>query len=469
MQKLTKIVATVSDQRCDRPFLKALFEAGVNVVRLNTAHQDEQGTLKIVRNVRAVSKGIPLLLDTKGPEIRTTKGEEPVSLQEGMIVRVVGNPNRGSTSETLCVTYDGFAADVPAGSRILIDDGEIELLVREKCAEALICVVQNGGVISGRKSVNIPGVGLNLPSLSAKDREYVRFAIEHDIDFIAHSFVRNKEDVLAIQQILDEHHSRAKIIAKIENQAGVDHLPEILDHAYGVMVARGDLGIEIAAERIPIIQKQIIRMCLERNKTVITATQMLHSMIKNPRPTRAEVSDVANAVFDGTDAVMLSGETAYGSYPLEAVRTMAAIAKEVEADKDGFNDIAAALASEPYGFLALSAVLSTVHMPVQAIVIDTVQGNTARKLASFRGSVPVYAQCGDPHVARALGLSYGVYAEAVAPRDSHDPFIKQALGSLTKKKLLRMDDLVTILAGNFRKTRQASFLEVTRVSDWLKA
>jgi pyruvate kinase len=467
MQKLTKIVATVSDQRCSRTFLRELFEAGVNVVRLNTAHQEEAGTLKIVRNVRAVNKNIPLLLDTKGPEIRTTQGSEPVVLEEGMIVKVLGNPHIASTAEVLYVTYDAFAADVPVGTRILIDDGEIELLVHGKHDGALVCAVRNGGVITGRKSVNIPGVRINLPSLSAKDLDYVRFAIDHDIDFIAHSFVRSKEDVLAIQQLLDEHHCRAKIIAKIENQAGVDHLPEILDHAYGVMVARGDLGIEIAAERIPVIQKQIIRMCIERNRTVITATQMLHSMIKNPRPTRAEVSDVANAVFDGTDAVMLSGETAYGAYPLEAVRTMAAVAMEVESQKEGFNDVAAALANEPYGFLARSAVRSTVHMPIKAIVIDTVQGNTALKLASFRGSVPVYAQCGDVHVARALALTYGVYAEAVAPQDNHDIFIRQALRRLTRKQLLKTDDLVTILAGNFRKTRQASFLEVTKVSDWL--
>ncbi len=468
MQKLTKIVATVSDQRCSHEFLKELFDAGVNVVRLNTAHQNEEGTLKIVRNVREVNKNIPLLLDTKGPEIRTTKGDEPVVLEEGMVIKVMGNPNVGSTQEVIYVSYDAFALDVPVGKRILIDDGDIELLVREKQDGALICVVQNGGTITGRKSVNIPGVQINLPSLSDKDRDYLRFAIEHDIDFIAHSFVRCKEDVLDIQRILDEHHSRAKIIAKIENQAGVDHLSEILDHAYGVMVARGDLGIEIAAERIPVIQKQIIRMCIERKRTVITATQMLHSMIKNPRPTRAEVSDVANAVFDGTDAVMLSGETAYGAYPLEAVRTMTAVAMEVESQKVGYNDAAAALASEPYGFLASSAVRSTLLMPIKAIVIDTVEGNTALKLASFRGSVPVYAQCGNLHVARALALTYGVYAEAVAPLDDHDLFIKQALGQLTRKGLLDTEDLVTILAGNFRKTRQASYLEVAKVSDWLR-
>lgn len=468
MLKLTKIVATVSDQRCGLKFLQELFDAGVNVVRLNTAHQDEEGTLKIVRNVRAVNKNIPLLLDTKGPEIRTTMSDKPIVLKEGATVKVVGNPDSASTQELLCVSCNTFVEDVPVGKRILIDDGEIALLVEKKLKGALVCEVQNGGVITGRKSVNVPGVRINLPSLSAKDREYVRFAIEHSIDFIAHSFVRNKEDVLAIQSILDEHHSRAKIIAKIENQDGIDNLSEILDHVFGVMVARGDLGIEIPAERVPILQKQIIRTCIERKRTVITATQMLHTMIKNPRPTRAEVSDVANAVFDGTDAVMLSGETAYGAYPLEAVRTMAAIAQEVESQKEGFHEAAMALAGEPYGFLAQCAVQSALHMPIKAIVIDTVRGNTALKLASFRSGVPVFAQCGDPQVARVLALTYGVYAEPVACQDSHDLFIKQALRRLTRKGLLNLDDLVTILAGNFRESRHASFMEVTKVSEWLK-
>ena len=468
MHKLTKIVATVSDLRCEQAFLQDLFKAGVNVVRLNTAHQTEADTLKVIKNVRAVSKTVPLLLDTKGPEIRTTKGDQPIHLKKGSIVQVKGSPNRNSTAEKLYVSYDHFATDVPVGSHILIDDGEIDLIVKEKKDGALMCAVQNDGVVSGRKSVNIPGVRINLPSLSTKDRSYIKFAIKHDLDFIAHSFVRNKEDVLEIQRMLDKAKSKAKIIAKIENEEGVRNLQEILDHVYGIMVARGDLGIEIPAAKIPIIQKSIIKQCVERNKPVITATQMLHTMIKNPRPTRAEVSDIANAIYDGTDALMLSGETAYGEYPLQAVRTMTAIAHEIEAQQIGFKDIASnVMAGDRYLFLAQSVARSSAYLPIKAFLIDTMEGKTARRLSSFRTNKPIYTQCANERVTRELALSYGVYAETVKLKPTTEGFIKHAMVSLTKRKLLHKDDMVSILAGHFRKGR-ASFVEIAKVKDWLE-
>lgn len=332
MLKHTKIVATISDQRCDVEFIKALYEAGMNVVRLNTAHMTEEGLSKVVNNVRAVSQRIGILMDTKGPEVRTTVAvnKEPIPFKSGDKVKISGDPTQETSHDHIYVSYPRFVHDLSVGSDILIDDGDLELKVVEKNNDYLLCEAQNEATLGSRKSVNVPGVRINLPSLTEKDRNNIRWAIEHDLDFIAHSFVRSKQDVLDIQRILDEHCSPIKIIAKIENQEGVDKIDEILEVAYGIMIARGDLGIEVPAEKIPGIQRVLIRKCVEVKKPVIVATQMLHSMINNPRPTRAEVTDIANAIYYRTDALMLSGETAYGKYPVEAVQTMTKVAREAE-------------------------------------------------------------------------------------------------------------------------------------------
>ena len=331
MLKQTKIVASISDQRCEVEFIRDLFKAGMNVVRMNTAHASREGFEKLITNVREVSNRIAILMDTKGPEVRTTAiaGGEPIPYQIGDKVKIVGNPAQETTRECIAVSYPGFVHDLQVDGDILIDDGDLELRVIEKTDEYLLCEVQNEATLGNRKSVNVPGVRINLPSLTEKDRNNILYAIEKDIDFIAHSFVRNKQDVLDIRQILDAYGSDIKIIAKIENQEGVDNIDEILEVADGVMVARGDLGIEVPQERIPGIQRLLIKKCILAKKPVIVATQMLHTMINNPRPTRAEVTDIANAIYYRTDALMLSGETAYGKYPVEAVKTMAKIA-----DKD---------------------------------------------------------------------------------------------------------------------------------------
>ncbi|HOK51966.1 MAG TPA: pyruvate kinase, partial [Bacteroidales bacterium] len=313
--KKTKIIATISDRRCEPEFIRELYEEGMNVVRINTAHQSFEDAKRVIDNVRKVSDKIAILVDTKGPEIRTNGVVEVYEVRTGDRIVVRGSVDEPSHPGYIYVNYPEFVADVPVDSHILIDDGSLELIVREKDEHSLYCEVQNDGKIESRKSVNVPSVSFRLPSLSEKDKEFVKFCIQEDVDFIAHSFVRNKEDVLAIQQILDEHKSAIKIIAKIENQQGVDNIDEILDYVYGVMVARGDLAIEIPYEKIPGIQRMIISKCIARRKPVIVATQMLHSMIEHPRPTRAEVSDIANAIFSHTDAIMLSGETAYGKYP----------------------------------------------------------------------------------------------------------------------------------------------------------
>jgi pyruvate kinase len=297
---------------------------------------------------------------------------DAIEIKSGDIIKVVGNPDMISNNEYIAVNYPYFVRDLNVGDDILFDDGEIDLKVDSKTEDYLLCKALNDGTLGSRKSVNVPGVRINLPSLTERDKQNILFAIENNIDFIAHSFVRNKQDVLDIQKILDEHNSPIKIISKIENQEGVDNIDEILEYTYGVMIARGDLGIEVAQEKIPGIQRRLIRKCVKAKKPVIVATQMLHTMIKNPRPTRAEVTDVANAIYYRTDALMLSGETAYGKYPVEAVRTMATIAKEAEKTKMSENDIPIEISTNDLtSFLCNAAVATRMQLGTKAIITDT--------------------------------------------------------------------------------------------------
>lgn len=466
MLKRTKIVATISDRKCDKKLISELRKVGMNVVRLNTAHQTHEDTLKVINNVRAVSEKIALLLDTKGPEIRTTESTENIPVSFGDKIVIKGDPEGITSKACVYVNYKGFVKDVPVESRILIDDGEIELIVVEKDSKSLVCEATNNGVISGKKSVNIPSVHVKLPTLSKKDIGYIHFAVDNKLDFIAHSFVRNRQDALAVQKILDERDSNIKIIAKIENQDGVDNIDEILDHVYGVMIARGDLAVEIPQERIPVIQKMIINKCIARRKPVITATQMLHSMIHNPRPTRAEISDVANAVYDGTDAIMLSGETAYGDYPIESVKTMANIAHEIESATPSIKETPLLIVNnEISAFLAISAVRATSELNTKAIIADTNKGRTVRALAAYRGNNVIFAQCYDKGVMRELALSYGVYPNYSKLASVTEAFLCDALDSLQKKYKLKKNDRVVVLAGNFGPTHGPSFIEVSTINN----
>jgi pyruvate kinase len=463
-RKKTKIVATISDRRCDVPFLTALHRAGMDVVRLNTAHQSLADALKVVRNVRAVSDRIAIMIDTKGPEVRTTAAAETIPVVKGDRFVFRGDPEKASTREGIYVNYRGFVAETPLKSRILIDDGYLELLVLEKRGDALVCEAQNGGRIEGKKGVNVPQVAFNLPSVSAKDEAFIRFAAEEGVDFIAHSFVRNPEDILAVQALLDQCGSPIPIIAKIENQSGVDHIDAILDHAYGVMVARGDLGIEIPYERIPGIQKMLINKCIARRKPVIIATQMLQSMIQNPRPTRAEVSDVANAIYGKTDAIMLSGETASGLYPLEAVQTMARVAAEVEKSRSDIHDApTVVLTNERSALFCKMAVEAALKLKARAIIADSSSGSSIRNMAGFRGRTPVFAHCYDRRVVRRLGLSFGVFPEYLEKMANSQAFVHKALASHLEDGTLREEDLVVVMAGNFGDHFGPSFIEISPV------
>ena len=462
--KRTKIVATISDKRCEIGFLRELYEAGMNVVRLNTAHQTLDEAMKVVRNVRAVSDQIALLIDTKGPEVRTCDIVVPVRVGKGEIIFMTGD--RTLVAEKLIhVSYEHFVRDVQIGDKILVDDGDVELIVRDKKENCLELEASNPGEIKDKKSINVPGVNMHLESLSDKDRKFIQFAMDNKLDVIAHSFVRNKQDVMEIQQILDEQHSNIKIIAKIENQEGVNHIDEILDHVYGVMVARGDLAIEIDAEKIPLIQRYIVNKCIESKKPVIIATQMLHTMIDHPRPTRAEVSDIANAVFSGTDAIMLSGETAYGDYPLEAVKVMSRVAEANESilPPDANRNLVR-INNEITAALARVAVRMTTMLPIKAIVVDTNSGRTARYLSAFRGGLPVYARCYDEHVMRELALSFGVRPYFSVKPHSRDEFMRD-IPQVLLQNGYQPEDQILVIGGSFGHVRGASFLEVCKISD----
>ena len=471
MLKQTKIVASISDLRCEVDFIRDLYNAGMNVVRMNTAHANREGFEKLIANVREVSNRIAILMDTKGPEVRTTASAEgPIDYKIGDKVKIVGKPDQETTRECIAVTYPGFVQDLSVGASVLIDDGELALEVKEKDADTLYCEVTNDATLGSRKSVNVPGVRINLPSLTEKDRNNILYAIEKDIDYIAHSFVRNKQDVLDIRQILDEHNSGIRIIAKIENQEGVYNIDEILEVADGVMVARGDLGIEVPQERIPGIQRMLIKKCILARKPVIVATQMLHTMINNPRPTRAEVTDIANAIYYRTDALMLSGETAYGKYPVEAVKTMAKIAAQAEKDKMEENDIPIRLTPENAdvtGFLAKQAVRATNLLPIRAIITDSFSGLTARSLAAYRGKYPVLAVCYSEKTMRHLALSYGVEAIYMPEKANGQEYYFTALRKLLNDGVLSETDMVAYLSGGKAGTK-TSFLEINQVGDVLK-
>ena len=467
--KHTKIVATISDRRCEVEFIQQLFEAGMNVARLNTAHISTESALAMINNVRAVSDSIGILVDTKGPEIRTRNISEPINVKEGDIITIKGG-NGQSDQKTFYVSYEQIHRDVPVGNFILIDDGDLALEVIEKTEDGLICRVGNSGQIKNKKSVNTPGVSVDLPSISEKDVEFIEFAAQNDVDFIAHSFVRNKKDVLAVQEILDRFNSRIKIIAKIENLDGVNNIDEILEHAYGIMVARGDLGIEISAEKIPAIQRRLIRKAVQQKRPVIIATQMLHSMIDNPRPTRAEVSDVATAIYDRTDAIMLSGETAYGNYPVESVKVMSKIALEVEASKDKRNDLPVPrLDNETSAFLAEAAVLASKELKVNAIVTDTLTGKIARYIAAFRGTLPVFAKCHNGRVKRELALSYGVFPSEIQSKKNKHKLIETSLLDLVERNLITEKDTVVYVGGNFGVGGGTSFIEIASVEQMANA
>ncbi len=469
MQKYTKIVATVSDKRCDIDFIKALSEAGVNVVRMNSAHLEYDGFKKIVDNVRAADDSIAIMMDTKGPEIRTTVTDsgEPIEFHSGDIVRISGCPDGKTSKEHICMNYPAITSVLHDGARLLIDDGELEFKVISIDGSDVMAVAMNDGSLGSRKSVNLPGIKVDLPAVTSRDRRNIGYAVELGVDFIAHSFVRSAADVREVQEILDSYNAETKIISKIENQEGVDNFDEILSASYGIMVARGDLGIEVAPERIPGIQMMLINKCIKAHKPVIVATQMLHTMIEHPRPTRAEISDVASAVYQRVDAMMLSGETAYGKYPVEAVRTMTNVALEVEASLSGRMAVEPLLDHDITSFLAHEAVLSENKVGTKAIFTDAYKGTSARFIASFRGLNPTYAICHNRNVQRWLALSYGVKAYYYEQSDPHFfmPHSVEAVRQIVEEGFIGEHERIAYITGTRKGARALEILTPHEILD----
>ena len=464
--KQTKIVCSISDRRCDVEFLRKLFFAGMNVVRMNTAHATPDGIRNIISNVRKVSPHIGILIDTKGPEVRTTGVEAPIDYKSGEMVKIFGRPEMDTTHDIINVSYPDIAHDLKVGDDLLFDDGAIDMKVMGIEGPTVYAQVKNDGVLGAHKSVNVPGEHIDLPALTEKDKRNILLAIDEDIDFIAHSFVRSADDVKAVQDILDAHHSDIKIISKIENQEGVDNIDEIIDASYGIMIARGDLGIEVPIERIPGIQRMIIRKCVEKRKPVIVATQMLHTMINNPRPTRAEVTDIANAIYSNTDALMLSGETASGKYPLEAVQTMSAVAEQAERDRLVLGEperVPLGTNCTQKEFLAHSAIESTRLLGVAGIITDSETGETARNLAAFRGPKPILAICYKEKTQRWLNLSYGVIPIFQKEHVSSEYMFMAALRMLRQKGYIGIEDKIAYLSGSFGEGGGTTFLEINEV------
>ena len=454
--KKTKIVCTMGPNTDNREIMKELALNGMDVARFNFSHGDHaehKHRLEILESVRE-ELGIPIasLLDTKGPEIRTGKLKDgkKVTLKEGDLYtltteEIVGDETRGY------INYAGLAEDVKPGDRILIDDGLIELHVREVNGTDIVCRIENGGELGEKKGVNVPGVRVKLPALTDKDKEDIRFGVDAGFDFVAASFVRNADAIREIRAILDEKGSAMQIIAKIENEEGIENIDSIIEASDGIMVARGDMGVEIPAEKVPHIQKMIIRKCNLACKVVITATQMLDSMIRNPRPTRAEVSDVANAVYEGTDAVMLSGETAMGSYPIEAVRMMSQIAEESERYLDYMfyqrRKVSAENLRNISNTVCYSSVATASDLEAPVIVAPSVSGFTTRMLSKWRPKALIAGLSPSMTAVRQMQLYWGVKPFHAKRAESTDALLFASVELLKEKGIVKEGEIVVATAG----------------------
>jgi pyruvate kinase len=451
----TKIVCTIGPASESLENTKKLIQAGMNVARLNFSHGDFEEHGNRIKNIRQacreLGKTVAILLDTKGPEIRLGNlAEEPIELVAGEFVtltteNILGDRNR------IPVTYRDLTRDVKAGDTILLDDGLIGLKVVDVQGTEIRCEIQNSGPIKSKKGVNVPGVAISLPGITEKDANDILFGIEQGIDFIAASFVRRASDVLEIRELLERHNAtHIQIIAKIENRQGVDNLDEILEVADGLMVARGDLGVEIPVEEVPLVQKMMIEKCNRVGKPVITATQMLDSMQRNPRPTRAEATDVANAIFDGTDAIMLSGETAAGKYPVESVLTMARIAERAEAAleyREIFLRQASAQQTTVTEAISQAVANSALDLDADAIITSTESGYTARMVSKYRPKAPIVAVTPSEHVMRTLQLVWGVTPVLGRPAKTTDEMFDIAVKGAIDSGLVKLGDTVVITAG----------------------
>lgn len=454
--KKTKIICTMGPNTNDRELMKKLVENGMDIARFNFSHGDheeQKARMDMLKAIREeVGKPVAILLDTKGPEIRTglLKDGKKVNLEEGQTFTLTTEKIEGD-EKRVSITYDGLAEDVEIGKTILIDDGLIELKVKNITDTDIICTVINGGELGQRKGVNVPNVPVRLPALTQKDREDIIFGVEQGVDFIAASFVRSAEGVLEIKALLKECNApHIPIIAKIENAEGIKNIDEILHCADGIMVARGDLGVEIPAQEVPYLQKLLIQKCNDNYKPVITATQMLDSMMRNPRPTRAEVTDVANAVYDGTDAVMLSGETAQGKYPLEALQMMVEIVKNTENHLDYDALLEKAQENQKKSIasaIGYSSVATAASLKAKCILTPTASGATARVVSKFKPEAMIVGVTPNEETLRRMQIYRGVYPIKSIPYSTTEEIFDEAINLASVKGLVETGDIVVVTAG----------------------
>lgn len=450
----TKIICTLGPSTDNDQVLSQLMLNGLDVARFNFSHGDHEEQLGRYERIQRLSKELGVtvatLLDTKGPEIRlkTFKDDKKVQLKVGQTFTLTSRDIEGDES-MVAISYPNLVHDVNVGATILIDDGLIELVVDDITATDIICTVKNAGIVSNKKGVNVPGIRLSMPYISEKDRSDIIFACKYKYDFIAASFVRTAQDIADIRAILDEHKAQTKIIAKIENMQGVENIDEIIEAADGIMIARGDMGVEMPFEELPALQKQLIKKVYNAGKQVITATQMLDSMIKNPRPTRAECTDVANAIYDGTSAIMLSGETAAGLYPVEALKAMVKITLRTEQDIDYKKRFTQnENVKDPDITDAISrATVTTAHDLNGVIITVTTSGKTARMISRYRPECPIYGCTTDPVVYRQLKMAWGI--TPVMIEAEHDTFelFDHAIEHVQKDGFIKNGDIAVLTAG----------------------
>lgn len=451
----TKIVCTLGPSSDNEQMIEQLFKSGMNVARLNFSHGTHEAHKETIERFRKVRDRLEIpaaiLLDTKGPEIRTCLLENgETELKEGQLYKLITEDKLGN-NEFVSITYAGLCKLVKVGDIIKIDDGSLVLAVEEVNDSEICCRVKVGGILKNRKSINVPGVHLDMPYLSEKDKADVLFAVENDVDYIAASFVRNKQDVIDLRKFINYHGGhRIKIIAKIENSEGIKNFDEILAESNGIMVARGDMGVEVEYEKLPGLQKRFIKSCYGAGKIVITATQMLESMIHSYNPTRAEITDVANAVFDGTSAVMLSGETAMGDHPARVVEVMSSIVRQAESDAIQMNvfanrcfvmerDVASAICD--------AACTTARDLGAEAIIAVTKSGHTARRLSKFRPSEPIVASTPEIKTFHQLSLSWGVHPVLAMNQESEEKLFRHALDCAKQIDVVKRGDTVVILGG----------------------
>jgi pyruvate kinase len=463
----TKIICTIGPGTESVSAIRKLFDAGMSIARINCSHGDHAQYRRFIRNIRKVSQDIAIMLDTQGPEIRTGMVEDNTVLKDGSTFKITTRKIKGNQNE-VSVTYSGLVADAKKGDRIMIDSGFLELKVLSKTKTDIICRVINGGPLGNQKGVNHPGCLARIPAFTSKDREDIRFGMTHNIDYVTASFVRDGSDVKKIKAFLKNGRPHIHVLAKIENSVAVDKLDEIMKVADGIMVARGDLGVELPQEKVPLIQKRIIKKCNNAGKPVVTATQMLESMVNSPRPTRAEASDVANAILDGTDAIMLSEETAIGRFYEKAVDTMVRIARNTEPGLNIHRGLDIRSSDD--------AIADAVHditktLKIDKIVVATCSGHSARMVSKHRPKSDIIAVTPNEHVVRRMGLYWGIVPLLLRDGNIHSTrdLIYRSLHTAHKKGLLRKADMVVVTAAHpFNIRGRTNLIEVHSVKEILE-